>query len=135
MDEIPNRDICWKASFTLGAVFVYASIDKIIHPQAFAEAIANYQILPLLLVNPAAIVLPWLEFVIGSLLICGIWMPGAVVTATALLTTFMVAFIFNIARGLDVYCGCFATAGKALHSNAWYLARDSLFPFTGGRAE
>lgn len=113
--------------FTLGAVFVYASIDKILHPQAFAEAIANYQILPAALVNPAAVVLPWLEFAIGSLLIAGIWMPGTVVLATALLTVFEGAFIFNIARGLDVYCGCFATAGEVLHSNAWYLARDSLF--------
>ena len=111
----------------LGAVFVYASIDKIIHPQAFAEAIANYQILPAVLVNPAAVVLPWLEFVIGSLMIAGIWMPGTVVLSTTLLTVFEGAFIFNIARGLDVYCGCFATAGEVLHSNAWYLARDSLF--------
>lgn len=123
----PSRLFYYAVRFTLGAVFVYASIDKIIHPRAFAEAIANYQILPVLLVNPAATVLPWLEFIVGSLLICGIWMPGAVVTATALLATFLGAFIFNIARGLDVYCGCFATAGKVLHSNAWYLARDSLF--------
>jgi cation diffusion facilitator family transporter len=111
----------------LGAIFVYASIDKIIHPQAFAEAIVNYQILPAALVNPAAVVLPWLEFIIGSLMIGGIWMPGAVVLATVLLTIFEGAFIFNIARGLDVYCGCFATAGEVLHSSAWYLARDSLF--------
>ncbi len=113
--------------FMLGAVFVYASIDKIIHPGAFAEAIANYQILPAALVNPAAVVLPWLEFIIGSLMVCGIWMPGTVVLAAALLTIFEGAFIFNIARGLNVYCGCFAAAGEVLHSNAWYLARDSLF--------
>ena len=30
----------------LGAVFLYASYDKILHPAAFAKAVYNYQILP-----------------------------------------------------------------------------------------
>jgi hypothetical protein len=30
----------------LGAVFLYASYDKILHPQAFAQAVYNFQILP-----------------------------------------------------------------------------------------
>lgn len=116
----------------LGALFVYASIDKIGHPQDFAHAIANYQILPALLVNPAAIILPWLEFAIGSLMIFGVWLPGAVALATLLLTLFTGAFAFNLTRGLNVYCGCFAAAGKLLHSNAWYLARDGLFLAAAG---
>jgi len=111
----------------LGAIFVYASIDKIRHPAAFAEAIANYRILPDALVNPTAVILPWLEVVIGALLMGGVWMPGAAVLATVLLTVFEGAFIFNIVRGLNVYCGCFASTGEVLHGNAWYLARDSLF--------
>ncbi|MGA8240229.1 MAG: MauE/DoxX family redox-associated membrane protein [Desulfobacterales bacterium] len=36
----------------LGTVFLYASYDKILHPQAFAQAVYNYQILPDMAVNP-----------------------------------------------------------------------------------
>lgn len=42
----------------LGAVFVYASLDKILHPQAFAEMVYNYQLLPDVLINLTAIILP-----------------------------------------------------------------------------
>jgi len=123
----PARLFYHVVRLALGAVFIYASIDKIRHPAAFAEAIANYRILPDVLVNPTALVLPWLELVIGALLVCGTWMPGAVVLAAGLLTAFEGAFIFNILRGLNVYCGCFATSGEVLHGNAWYLARDTFF--------
>ena len=64
-----QRVIILAARLILGGVFVFASIDKILHPAAFAEAVYNYQILPDNLINLTAIVLPWLELVLGSLLI------------------------------------------------------------------
>jgi uncharacterized membrane protein YphA (DoxX/SURF4 family) len=71
----------WKrASFILlrlflGAIFVYASFDKILRPAAFAEIIYNYQILPDPLINIASIFLPWLELLLGLLLIFAFWLP------------------------------------------------------------
>jgi hypothetical protein len=121
------------ARFVLGFIFVYASIDKILHPAAFAETIYNYQILPDVLINVTAIVLPWLEFLIGSLLILGLWMPGAVFTCNALLLLFFVTVLFNLARGLDIDCGCF-TASTDPSSGGhmlWYLFRDGFFLFLG----
>ncbi|MFP4194277.1 MAG: MauE/DoxX family redox-associated membrane protein, partial [Desulfobacterales bacterium] len=47
------------ARIFMGAVFLYASYDKILNPQAFAEAVYNYQILPDFAVNATALVLPW----------------------------------------------------------------------------
>ena len=41
----------------LGAMFLYAGIVKIADPAAFAQAVANYRILPLALVNAAAVIL------------------------------------------------------------------------------
>lgn len=76
------------ARIFLGAVFIYASIDKIIHPEAFAKAIFNYQILPEALINLTAILLPWLELVMGVLLVLGIWQQGAVFLANVLLGFF-----------------------------------------------
>jgi len=121
------------ARFFLGFIFVYASIDKILHPAAFAETIHNYQILPDLLINVAAVVLPWLEFLIGSLMILGLWMSGAVFTCNGLLVVFFATLVFNLARGLDIDCGCF-TASTDPSSGGhmlWYLFRDGFFLLVG----
>jgi len=96
----------------LGAIFLYASHDKILHPQEFAEAVYNYQILPDAMVNLVALVLPWIELLLGLCLLIGIWMPGATVISTGLLGIFIGAMIFNQVRGIDIHCGCFSTEGS-----------------------
>jgi len=113
----------------LGLVFLYASIDKIQQPAAFAEVIANYQILPDTWVNLAAIVLPWLELFLGLLLILGFWLPGATLLGTVLLLIFFSALLFNLARGLDIQCGCFTTSREPGTGApmVWYIFRDGVF--------
>ena len=117
------------ARLILGAVFIYASIDKGIHPAAFAKAIYNYQILPDSLINLTAIVLPWLELILGLFLIIGLFREGSVCIVTALLVIFLGVMIFNLARGLDIHCGCFSTStdGTGNAPVAWYIIRDSFF--------
>ena len=97
------------ARFILGAIFVYASYDKIMHPEAFAEVVYNYQILPDGLINVTAIFLPWLEILMGVFLIVGFWMSGAVIWCNIMLAVYIGALCFNLARGLNVNCGCFST--------------------------
>ena len=115
------------ARLILGAVFIYASFDKIIHPAAFAEAVYNYQILPDDLINLSAVVLPWAELLLGIVLIAGFWMPGAVALSTLLLTIFMGAMVFNFARGLDISCGCFSTSPLEGSMTIWTILRDAVF--------
>jgi uncharacterized membrane protein YphA (DoxX/SURF4 family) len=116
----------------LGTVFILASVDKILHPEAFAQAIYNYQILPGALINLMAIILPWLEILLGLLLVFGFWLPGTVTLMNLLLVSFFGALVYNVARGLDVHCGCFSTAAKGDPATTWYLVRDSAFLFMGG---
>ena len=113
----------------LGAVFIYASIDKIIHPADFAKAIYNYQILPDFLINFIAIVLPWLELVLGIFLIIGLFREVSVFMITFLMLVFFGAIVFNLARGLDIQCGCFSTSADGTNNApmAWYFLRDGLF--------
>lgn len=108
----------------LGAVFVAASIDKIAHPAAFAAIVRNYEILPAVLVNIVAIVLPWVEALVGALLICDWWLPGAAVAASVLLTVFFAALVSTVARGMNTQCGCFSTSAVEAVNSAWYLTRD-----------
>ncbi len=95
----------------LGVVFIYASYDKLFHPQTFADIIFHYQILPDSLINATAIFLPWLELLMGVFLIIGLWLPGTVIWCNFLLIVYIGALSFNLARGLDIDCGCFSVAG------------------------
>jgi len=117
----------------LGAIFVYASYDKILHPVAFAGIVHNYQILPGLLVNLAALFLPWIELLLGLSLIAGVWLPGALLISNLLLLVFFSTLVFNAARGLDIDCGCFSTSidPSSRGQMFWYLFRDGLLLFVG----
>ncbi|PJA30274.1 MAG: hypothetical protein CO189_00395 [candidate division Zixibacteria bacterium CG_4_9_14_3_um_filter_46_8] len=109
----------------LGVIFVYASIDKAIHPAEFAKIIHYYRILPGFLINLWAITLPWIELTCGLLLILGWYREGALTILTVLLVTFMIAIGVNIIRGVDLNCGCF-TVSESARSNAWSVfIRDS----------
>jgi uncharacterized membrane protein YphA (DoxX/SURF4 family) len=115
----------------LGIVFLWASWDKIIHPAAFAEIIENYQILPVTVVPPIAIALPWIECVCGLLLISGRLVPGAALTVALLLLIFTLITGFNLYRGLDVTCGCFSVSPESGHNAALTLARSGLLLAAG----
>lgn len=111
----------------LGGVFVWASWDKILDPMGFAQAIANYRIVPSVLGNPAALIMPWIELVCGSCMILNRWTRGSALIATLLLVVFMGALGVNIYRGVDIDCGCFTLDEKA-PGNMWlFMARDAVF--------
>jgi uncharacterized membrane protein YphA (DoxX/SURF4 family) len=114
------------ARMLLGGVFIYAGVDKILRPDDFAGAVANYRILPDLLVNLVAVTLPLLELFLGGFLILGIWVPGAALTCNVLLGIFSLALAFNLLRGLDIDCGCFRISleGAPRASMMMSLLRD-----------
>jgi len=113
------------ARLIMAGIFIYASIEKIAEPAKFANDVYNYQILPDVLINLTALVLPWLELLLGLCLLTGVWLPGAVLAVNGLLIAFLTALVFNLARGLDVNCGCFGAAGLGPSmSTGWYLLRD-----------
>ncbi|UCH19808.1 MAG: DoxX family membrane protein [Deltaproteobacteria bacterium] len=94
----------------LGAVFIWASWNKILEPQSFAQIIYNYQILPPAMVNPLAILLPWMEAVCGICLISGYLVKGSVLVVDILMIIFIMVLTFNVYRGVDVACGCFSVS-------------------------
>lgn len=111
----------------LGAVFIYASYDKILHPLAFAQAVYNYRILPDYLINATALLLPWLELFIGLCLASGVLLHGAAALSTLLLVVFIGALAFNRMRGLDISCGCFSTSSTEGPADMLTVARDIFF--------
>lgn len=102
----------------LGGLFLYASIYKIMDPEAFGKAIYNYHILPGEMINIVAIFLPWLEALTGLALIIGAYYRGAVLWVNLMLVIFLAALISTIMRGIDIDCGCFKAAAAAA-APAW----------------
>ena len=74
---LKNKYIIFVSRLILGIVFIYASIDKIIDPVSFSDTIDNYHISPYSLNNLAALIIPWIELLIGICLIFGIYIEGA----------------------------------------------------------
>jgi hypothetical protein len=100
----------------LGVLFIYASIGKITQPEAFARNIADYQILPIVLVNFTAIILPWLELICGLCLVFGFKVRSAVLLVIFLMLIFDFAVFDALVRGLQIRCGCFFQRTEALVS-------------------
>ena len=109
----------------LGVIFIYASWDKILHPEAFARSVQNYRILPLESVNLFAIVLPWLELVCGVLLCLGLFTGGSMLIVAFMITLFLVALSSALIRGIDISCGCFS-ANSNESINISFLIRDMM---------
>lgn len=101
----------------LGGIFIYASIDKIAHPGAFADIIHQYRLVPDLFIHFMAVVLPWLEMVTGILLVFGLFPRTAAIILSALLGVFMVVLVVNAIRGFNFSCGCFTTSAEAGEGN------------------
>jgi putative oxidoreductase len=119
---IDNDWLTLLARLAVGVTFIYASYYKIVDPTAFAKSIWYYHLLPGSLINPAALVVPWVELLVGLALIVGIHYRGAVLLVNGLTVVFVMALASAIARGLSIDCGCFK-AGATATEEAW----NSLF--------
>ena len=90
----------------IGGLFIFTAISKIIDPSIFAKEIDNYNILPMFLVNPFAIVLPWIELFCGLFLLTGIRIKANALISISLYSVFTLAILIAMIQGLSINCGC-----------------------------
>jgi len=111
----------------LGVMFIYASLDKIAHPEEFAKQIGYYKALPFGLENTVAIILPWSELIIGLCFLVGIFVDGATLLSIIMMIVFILMISQAMLRGIDISCGCFkvTTTGEKLGLNT--ILRDIVF--------
>ena len=105
----------------LGALFIWAAVTKLPDMAAFAQDVANYRVVPAVLVPFTAAAVVGIELLAGIALVSG-WMarPAAIVVA-ALLALFTVFIAQALLRGIDLRCGCF---GGDEPASWWTVARD-----------
>lgn len=108
--------VTWISTLAPAAILGAAGFNKLADSRAFRAIVANYGVLPPILVTPVAYALPYVE--LGAAL--GLLIPGtrrmAAVVALVLLAIFTCALIVNLLRGRrDLDCGChFGGARTAL---------------------
>ena len=132
MEFIRRYNFPLLARFILGAVFIYASLDKIADPVSFSANIDNYHISPVSINNLAALILPWVELIIGLSLIIGVFLDGASILSIGLLVFFIFIISQAYMRGISLDCGCFKTAvdpglGDLKQEMLWRIFEDILF--------
>lgn len=116
----------------LGCIFLWASYDKILEPESFLVIVSNYRILPDVLANPVAFVLPWVEAVCGIMLVTGYMVKGSALIVNLLMIIFILALLISSFRGIDISCGCFSSSSDHIGDIYMYLARDFfIFLFSG----
>ncbi len=109
----------------LGVMFLAAAWPKLVNPTEFAMAVAQYQLLPELLVHPFAVGMPALELVVAGGLIFTRYSREYSLFIGALMIMFIVALWQALARELGIACGCFDISGAQGPADAWFaLTRD-----------
>jgi uncharacterized membrane protein YphA (DoxX/SURF4 family) len=113
MGILKRKEVILLLRLIVGATFVYAAHQKVLHPQAFAIAVRGYQIIPVSASNLFALGLAWAEMVAGLLLIAGLFTRQAAAALLLLLGMFVVATATVMIRGFVIDCGCFQSEGGA----------------------
>ncbi len=137
-----RRAIIWIGRLVLGGIFVFAGISKLLFPNthlwpmfvlkfsismniaSFAQQVESYKMISAEASQTVAHILPFVEIVLGILLLIGwrlrIW--------ASLVTLIMVGFLGVVTRAyllhMDINCGCFASPEPLTLKT---VVRDSVF--------
>lgn len=99
-------------------VFLIAGANKIGDPQAFADSIAGFQLLPVpWMITMLALGLPFFEMLVAVTLFVPSWRRAGLLAVMAMSVVFIIALTSAWSRGIVADCGCF---GKGQVS-AWSL--------------
>ena len=128
---IDNDYLSFVCRVIFGIIFIYASLDKIAHPEQFARIVYNYHLLPGSLINLFALILPFSEFLAGMMLIAGLFYKGSRNYLVILMIVFIVAIGINLARGISLECGCFTVSSKAKTETLQLILRDIIYLVPG----
>lgn len=92
----------------LGGLFIYSGLFKAFNPAVFEKALTGYGIIPDSLFKFVSISFPWIEIMLGILLIFNLFVRIITIITVALFILFILITIINVFKGSVVGCGCFS---------------------------
>jgi hypothetical protein len=106
------------------ALLLVSGVAKLVDFPGFASVVGTYEVLPGVLLAPAALALTAVELAIGVWLLSGRRLAGAALVTVALHLLYLAWLAAALARGLDLpNCGCFGVFW-ARPLTPWMLLED-----------
>lgn len=113
------------AAIVLGAVFVVAGASKLAAGPAWSVQ-ARALGAPEATIGP----IPWIELVIGALLVARLFEPLVTLVAIGLLLAFSALIVLRLREGRRPPCACFG-AWSATPIGPWHLVRNGALVVVG----
>lgn len=119
----------------LAGIFLLAGVSKVQSLHEFAQAVEAFNLLPVQLAVPFALILPWVEILAALYLLVGFLGRVAALVTAAMLVTFIVALLDALLTGNTAHpCGCFGAAANPVVSALaggdsvgwWDVIRDGI---------
>ena len=110
------------ARLILGAVLLVAGALKVPNLPKSAMAVRAYELLQIPIANFLGYTLPWIEIVLGMLLIVGVTVKISGALGDLTMLAFIIAIAQAWARGLSIDCGCFGGGGAIDPEDTKYLS-------------
>jgi len=118
---LTDEKVLLASRLILGSIFIAASIGKLQHLNVFVNLVASYNILPYSLAEVYGFLVPWLELLIGSLLILGLFTRFASALSIPIIISFIIASSHKLLIGAEGGCGCFGEVMPLTTSQALYM--------------
>jgi uncharacterized membrane protein YphA (DoxX/SURF4 family)/thiol-disulfide isomerase/thioredoxin len=118
---LSHQKVLLASRLLLGSIFIAASLGKVANPDDFVKLVTSYNILPAGLAQLFGMFLPWVELIIGSFLILGVFSRLASGIGMALTASFIVANFCSLLCGSEASCGCFGQAMPLSHTQSLLL--------------
>jgi putative oxidoreductase len=90
----------------LGAFFIISGGEKLLDLKYFALVIAEYQILPSLLIPAVALLVSLCELLCGTMLLLNLFSRVSSSVMLCMMAIFIAAITNNLMRGIEHDCGC-----------------------------
>lgn len=104
----------------IGLVLLVSGFEKLISPyQNFLYVLQSYELFPAGLEKPIALIVPWVELLVGIFMVLGLWLNWALAGSLALFGCFIMIVGQALFRHLSLdQCGCF---GENIHIAPHYI--------------
>lgn len=107
MDFFTSPDFILFARLCVGGVFVISAITKMLDREGTAVAMSRYPFLPAGFGRFVAYTFPYVELLVGGLLVLGLFTRVAALAAVGLFVLFTGLIIYDLTRGQSSSCHCF----------------------------